>query len=278
MGLRVWLCDVIKALPVLFKTLTEVDYYPLCTFFGQLLNTKLADLAVQLLMRVCDNLPREARREQAEIFRWLIETAGLRDLFVLLMSSRPGRELGRLSVASDLDSGIPRESGAAGVLVVRGGEASPQKETNAGGVPEATSGETAPAALPNAETAAAAPTDDQASVSVVVHPPTTSSKNLPPALRGPLAALEHSRIAREHSSTSFLPVLRPLLESPDLQLARETVANLIFGCSRDALVPLLGKYLPETLEGAVEVELQVPVVLESLVWCWLRRPDCVEAL
>lgn len=85
MGLRLWLCDVTKNLPHLYSLCTEVDFYPLFLFFGQLLTTQLADLTIQLLLKVCDLIPREMKRINSEIFRWLIESTGLRDLLIMMV-------------------------------------------------------------------------------------------------------------------------------------------------------------------------------------------------
>eukprot|EP00392_Amoebophrya_sp_AT5.2_P003841 g3846.t1 len=86
MGLRLWLCDLLKQDAELRTRLTEVDYQPFFLFFGQLLSTGCADLVLQLFIRILENAD-HGRREAAEIFRWLVGANGLHDLVVLLRSS-----------------------------------------------------------------------------------------------------------------------------------------------------------------------------------------------
>ncbi len=68
------------------------NWFPFFCFIGQLLPTKLGDLAVQLLTAVCGRLPRNARKQHAEILRWLVETSALRDLLIMTMEAPPTKK------------------------------------------------------------------------------------------------------------------------------------------------------------------------------------------
>ncbi|CAD7936287.1 unnamed protein product [Amoebophrya sp. A25] len=291
MGLRLWLCDLLKLSAHIH--LTEADFAPFCLFFGQLLTTGCADLALQLFHKILvSEKTTITRKAQADVFAWLVQTRALTDLVVLLRGAKPGSrddpflQAGPGGATSSADplrgeygSTHPAPAGGAGPLVEAEGRServsSPSRmlrgEDDSSPVRQEGGGDSSGCAKPfTGEQADRDDPDASGAGGDAASAPKLRQNASSKRLVGALSAYEDA-VRKEFGSTSgrragygYSGGTRTPTDIP-----LESIVDFLYFCSRDAQVDFLSRFLPEVAE---------PELLYKYGRQALRRTDAVESI